>query len=128
MLTLPTGPNAFLTFTVALLVGIGIGIIGFALGRILAPTRELPKKKERYECGNPPKGRARGIFTMQYYPYLIIFLTVEPVAIYGFLVALAAHHYTLRVAGLLGGMILLLAPSLVFGLKWAGRLEVWSVE
>ncbi len=125
---LPSGPSAFLAFSVALLLGVGIGVIGFMLGRVLAPTRRLPKKRERYECGNPPKGRARGIFTMQYYPYLIIFLTVEPVAIYGFLVALAAHQYVTRVAGLLGGIILLLIPPLIFGLRLAGRLELWSVE
>ena len=125
---LPSGPSAFLTFSVALLLGIGIGVIGFMLGKVLAPTRRLPKKRERYECGNPPMGRARGIFTMQYYPYLIIFLTVEPVAIYGFLVALAAHTRTVAVAGILGAMILMLIPPLIFGLRLAGRLELWSVE
>ncbi len=125
---LQSGSSACLAFAVALLLGIGIGVIGYALGKILSPTRSLPKKKMRYECGNPPKGRARGIFTMQYYPYLIVFLTVEPVAIYGFLVALAAHARTLAVAGILGAMILMLIPPLIFGLRLAGRLELWSVE
>ena len=125
---IPSGSSAFLAFVVALLLGVGIGVIGYVLGKLMAPTRELPKKKLRYECGNPPKGRARGIFTMQYYPYLIVFLTVEPVAIYGFLVALAAHTRTVAVAGILGAMILMLIPPLIFGLRLAGRIELWSVE
>ncbi len=122
------GGQAILAFAVALALGVGIGVVGFALGRILSPTRELPKKRKRYECANPPVGRARGMFWMQYYPYLILFLTVEPAMVYSFFVCLTAASAPVRAAGVFAGIFALLLPPLVYGLRLAGRIELWSAD
>ncbi len=122
------GWTVFLTFLVGVSIGIGLGIIGLLLGKLVSPSKELPRKKERYECANPPKGRARGWFMMQYYPYLIIFLTIEPIMIFSFLFLLEAHVKTLFVSALFAVILGVLIPPLVFGLSSARRLELWSAD
>ncbi len=122
------GWTVFLTFVVGLAIGVGLGIIGLLLGKLVSPSKELPKKRERYECANPPKGRARGWFMMQYYPYLIIFLTIEPIMIFSFLFLLGAHVHTLFVSALFAAILGVLIPPLIFGLSSARRLELWSAD
>jgi len=122
------GLQIMLTFSAALIIGVGIGILGFILGRLLAPSRNLERKRLRYECGNPPRGRARGLFMMQYYPYLIVFLTVEPVMIYSFLLLMEAHSSPSRVLLLFLIILGIITPPLVFGLNSARRLKLWSAE
>ncbi|RLG53305.1 MAG: hypothetical protein DRN96_00225 [Thermoproteota archaeon] len=119
---------AAITLALAFAIGVVIGAIGFVLGRIISPRRELPMKRERYECGNKPMGRARGWFAMQYYPYLIVFLTVEPIAIYCFLSLILAKEALLQVSAILALIVAMLAPTLLFGLEAARRVELWLVQ
>ena len=120
--------QVLLAFSAVLIIGIGIGVLGFILGRLLAPSRSLERKRLRYECGNPPRGRARGLLMMQYYPYLIVFLTVEPVMIYSFLLLMEAHNSPYRVMLLFLTVLGIITPPLVFGLNSAWRLKLWSAE
>jgi NADH-quinone oxidoreductase subunit A len=120
------GHEVLATLSIGLILGIGLGLIGILLGKLLAPSRAFPKKRERYECANPPKGRARGLFMMQYYPYLILFLTLEPIMIYSFLFLLETHKYPVNALILFSGIVGMLIPPLIFGLHSARRLELWS--
>lgn len=117
-----------ITFSLGITIGIGLGIIGFILGKLLSPAKEYPRKRERYECANPPRGRARGLFMMQYYPYLILFLTLEPIMIYSFLFLLEAHRYIMNVSLLFGAMVAILVSPLLFGIYHVRRLELWSAH
>ncbi len=116
----------FITFSLGIIIGVGIGLVGLLLGKLLAPTRDLPKKRERYECANPPRGRARGLFMMQYYPFLILFLTLEPIMIYSFLFLLEAHVNIVNTFLLFLGIVAILVAPLIFGLYSVRRLELWS--
>ncbi len=120
--------EVLVTFSLGVAIGIGLGIIGFILGKILSPAKEYPRKRERYECANPPRGRARGLFMMQYYPFLILFLTLEPIMIYSFLFLMEAHRYVLNTTLLFGAMVAILASPLVFGIYYVRRLELWSAH
>ena len=106
------------------LPAIGI-LLAFIAARVLTPRHPSREKFARFEAGNPPFGRARGLFPMQYYPYLIIFLTVEPLVIYLFLIMMVLHDMTLTVALLFAGLSLVLAVPLIFALDSAKRLELW---
>ncbi|MGB9630497.1 MAG: NADH-quinone oxidoreductase subunit A [Candidatus Methanodesulfokora sp.] len=128
MTTAPAGYEVLMTFSIGLVLGIGLGLIGILLGKLLAPSREFPRKRERYECANPPRGRARGLFMMQYYPYLILFLTLEPIMIYSFLFLLEAYRHPVSALLLFSGIIGMLIPTLIFGLYSARRLELWSAH
>ncbi len=118
--------GVFITFLLGITIGVGLGLVGLLLGKLLAPTRDLPKKRERYECANPPRGRARGLFMMQYYPFLILFLTLEPIMIYSFLFLLEAHVNIVNTTLLFLGIIAILVAPLIFGLYSVRRLELWS--
>ena len=120
--------NVLITFSLGIVIGVGLGAIGLILGKLLAPSKDLPKKKERYECANPPQGRARGLFIMQYYPFLILFLMLEPVMIYSFLFLLEAHRYIFNVSLLFTAMVAILVSPLIFGICYAMRLELWSMR
>lgn len=120
--------EVIMTFSLGISIGMGLGIIGFLLGKILSPAYGYPRKKERYECANPPRGRARGLFMMQYYPFLILFLTLEPIMIYSFLFLMEAHRYVINVSLLFGAIVAILASPLVFGIYYVRRLELWSAH
>jgi NADH-quinone oxidoreductase subunit A len=120
------GLLVLVTFSIGLILGIGLGIVGIALGKIISPSRDFPKKRERYECANPPVGRARGLLMMQYYPFLLLFLTIEPIMIYSFLFLLESYKYPLSALLLFTGILGLMIPPLIFGLHSARRLELWS--
>ncbi|MGY0288393.1 MAG: NADH-quinone oxidoreductase subunit A [Candidatus Methanodesulfokora washburnensis] len=120
------GYEVLATISIGLILGIGLGLIGILLGKLLAPSRDFPRKRERYECANPPKGRARGLFMMQYYPYLILFLTLEPIMIYSFLFLLETHKYPVNALILFSSIVGMLIPPLIFGIHSARRLELWS--
>lgn len=127
MATFSLDVNAAFTVGLGLVAGVLLGLIGILLGRILPPSQDYPLKRERFEAGNPPKGRARGWFSMQYYPYLIIFLTVEPIVVYSFLYLLATRSYPYQSALLLTLILLVLIPPLIFGLESARRIRGWLV-
>ena len=62
---------------------------------------------------------------MQYFSYLILFLTVEPIMIYSFLFLLADRVFFLNAIQLFLAVLLMLVPPLIFGLASAKRLELW---
>ncbi|HLN88528.1 MAG TPA: NADH-quinone oxidoreductase subunit A [Candidatus Binatia bacterium] len=112
----------------ALAGGIGFGAVGFALSRLVAPPKPLPLKNERFDCGNQPTTQGRGHLTMQYYAYLVVFLTVEPVFIYWFLLLMDAHQAFVPTAELFGVILVMLIPPIVFGLDSARKIGLWSMK
>lgn len=85
-------------------------------------------KNERFECGNPPSKQGRGQLTMQYYPYLVVFLTVEPVFIFSFLLLMDARQAFTQVTVLFGVIILMLIPPVIFGLDSARKIHLWKMK
>ncbi len=117
-----------IVLSMSIIVGFGIGIFGYLLARLVSPRKDLPLKRVRYECGNKPLGRARGWYAMQYYAFLILFLTVEPITIYLFILLIMANTALVDVSILFLLILGMLAPTLYFGVKVAGRLKLWLME
>jgi NADH-quinone oxidoreductase subunit A len=128
MVALAVDPNALIAFILALIGGIGFGLVGYVLNRLVAPQKYFPMKNERFECGNPPSKKGRGLFTMQYYAYLVVFLTVEPLFIYLFLLLMEAHVFFLTVVQLFGLILLMLVPPVIFGLDAARKIALWRIR
>jgi NADH-quinone oxidoreductase subunit A len=118
----------FIAFVIALVSGIGFGLLGYVITRIVAPPKYLPMKNERFECGNPPIKKGRGLFTMQYYAYLVVFLTVEPVFIYMFLLLMDIRQSFYTVVELFALITLMLIPPIIFGLDSARRISIWTMK
>ncbi|OGD45832.1 hypothetical protein A3K70_04645 [Candidatus Bathyarchaeota archaeon RBG_16_48_13] len=120
--------NALVTFLLALSGGLGAGLLSYAISRLVAPPKHSTIKEARFEAGNPPSKRGRGWFTMQYYAYLVVFLTVEPIFFYLFLLLMETHEMYYSVVQLFVLIMLMLAPPLVFGLDAANRIELWKIK
>jgi len=120
--------DTIVAFVLALGAGIGFGLFGFAVSRLVAPPKPTPLKNERFECGNPPSKEGRGQLTMQYYGYLVVFLTVEPVFIYSFLLLMDAHQAYFTVVALFAVILLMLIPPLIFGLNSARKIHLWKMK
>ncbi|MCX8204155.1 MAG: NADH-quinone oxidoreductase subunit A [Candidatus Nezhaarchaeota archaeon] len=52
-------------------------ISSILFAKILSPSRPNPRKTLTYECGQVPAGPTKSRFTVQYYPYAVVY------AIYG---------------------------------------------
>ena len=117
--------NLLISLLLALAIGLGAGLAGLIISRLITPRKDYAMKKERFECANPAVGKARGWFMMQYFGYIIIFLTVEPLMIYSFLFLLAGRVLFLNTVQLFAAILLMLAPPLIFGLNSATKLELW---
>ena len=119
-----------ITLMVILSLGVVVGVLGYLVSRLITPRREYTSnlsKFMRFEAGNPPHGRARGFFVMQYYAYLIIFLTVEPIVIYFFIVMMDILAYPISII-IFSILTLSLIPPLIFGLNEAKKVSVWILE
>jgi NADH-quinone oxidoreductase subunit A len=120
--------DVFFTFFIALTLGLGGTLLVYVISRMITPFKKFKMKRERFECANPPSGKARGWFMMQYYCYLIIFLTIEPIMIFFFLFLLAERALLINSAVLFIGILLLLIPPLIFGLDAAKKLDMWKSD
>lgn len=120
-----TDISNLVVLSLAVIIGFGIGIVGYILARLVSPRKELPLKRERYECGNRPLGRARGWYAMQYYAFLILFLTIEPISIYLFILLIMANTAIVDVTLLFVLILGMLIPTLYFGVKVARRVGLW---
>ena len=120
--------NTLIAFLLALFGGLGAGLLSYAISRLVAPPKHSAIKEERFEAGNPPTKRGRGWFTMQYYAYLVVFLTVEPIFIYLFLLLMEVHRMFYNVVQLFALITLMLVPPLFFGLDAARKIDLWKMK
>lgn len=56
-------------------------ISSLLLAKILSPTRPNPRKSLTYECGQVPVGPTKQRFTIQYYPYAVVYAVYGALAI-----------------------------------------------
>lgn len=111
--------------------------LGFIVVATLAPVILLflvvtprdkhpsPMKLETYEAGQIPAGRGRTRFIIQYYPYLLIFVIYDVLAMFLFAWAL-----TLRTIGSAGTLpififVVVLMIPLAYSLHLANEKELW---
>lgn len=114
-----------------LLILIFIVLVVVAVAPLLVVPLMLTGKQrkgvavEPFESGQVPVGEARRRFVMQYYPYLLIFVVFDVMAMFLFAWAVSFSSLGLdRSVPVLLFIGILLAP-MIFGLKQAERREVW---
>ena len=93
-----------------------LGAIGLIISYLISPSKPNLTKRLRYETGNPPKGRARGLLGMQYYLYILLFLIVEPIFIFLFLIIPSIKSGN-NFASVLGIAFLMYLLPLYYGIK-----------
>jgi NADH-quinone oxidoreductase subunit A len=60
-----------------ILVGLAVGVVPMALGKLLSPSRPDPEKLSPYECGIEPFEDARMKFDVRYYLVAILFIIFD---------------------------------------------------
>ncbi len=116
--------GVYLDVAVILLVGVVISILSYVLGRALS-RGEAPDTSKRFESGNLPEGRARGQFIMQYFPYLLMFMLMEPAFVIMFIVLLG---YRLPSFIIFLASLVTVLPALAFAYREAGVIRKWLTE
>ena len=106
----------------------GIAAMGPALviSRMISPRkRSNPVKFLPMECGQVPSGEGRTHFMMQYYPYILMFVVFDVMAIFLFAWASALLELpksaTLPMMGFLAIMFGAMAPALYL----SGKRKIW---
>ena len=104
--------------TIALVLGVRI---------VISPRdpRPTPEKKAPFESGQISSGAGRTRFIIQYYPYMLLFVVYDVIAM--FLFAWALNLRALGAAGTLPVLIFLAValPPLAYALHLANRRENW---
>lgn len=87
--------------------------------------RPTPEKKAAFESGQISSGPGRTRFIIQYYPYILLFVVYDVIAM--FLFAWAINLRALGAAGTVPIVIFLAValPPLAFALHLANRRENW---
>ena len=60
-----------------ILVGLAVGVVPMALGKLLSPSRPDPEKLSPYECGFEAFEDARMKFDVRYYLVAILFILFD---------------------------------------------------
>ena len=60
-----------------ILVGLAVGVVPMALGKLLSPSRPDPEKLSPYECGFEAFEDARMKFDVRYYLVAILFIIFD---------------------------------------------------
>ncbi len=109
---------------VSLLIPIGAYYISIAI----SPEIEYVMKRERFESGNPRSGRSRGFFIMQYYPYLLMFSSLEPLVVLLIFILISPHEFLNLISYAVFVSLIIILPILYFAYKYAEDLSLWREE
>ena len=114
--------------TVVLMFGFAVVSMAPALliSRMISPRKKSnPVKFLPMECGQVPSGEGRTHFMMQYYPYILMFVIFDVVAIFlyawGSSLLELPKSATLPMLGFLGIMF----GAMSFALYQSGRRRIW---
>ena len=114
--------------TVVLMFGFAVVAMAPALliSRMISPRRKSnPVKFLPMECGQVPSGEGRTHFMMQYYPYILMFVIFDVVAI--FLYAWGSSLLELPKSATLPmlGFLAIIFGAMSFALYQSGRRRIW---
>jgi NADH-quinone oxidoreductase subunit A len=106
---------------VVLLVTFPLLFFGWLMGaKGRDPIRDAP-----FESGQTHFGEARQRYMMQYYPYLIMFVAFDVVAMFLFTWGLAFSALPFSQDYLFLVFLVILAPPLAYALYLSGKRELW---
>lgn len=108
-------------------VGVVFTLPTVIIPRLLGPHKPNPIKNAPFECGQPPLGRGKMHFMMQYYAYLLMFVVFDVMAM--FLYAWAAAYLPLGLGTISSWVMTVFIGALLipmgYAVYMAGRREIW---
>ena len=81
-------------------------------------------KQVRYEAGNPPSGDAHKPVLYQYFGYILLFISLDPVFMLLFILPAIVESWS-KVALLSLAIVLIILPPLAYAVRYARKIEYW---
>lgn len=117
-----------LPIVIILVAGYG----GYKLISLIVPHEYSPLKVSRFEAGNVPSGEGRLWFPLQYYGYLLIYTTIEPIVVLLFVIASAPfyHNFILfrNLVFILSSFIILVYPVIYYAISQVNIIINWELR
>jgi len=122
--------QALLAFGLPLILFLLAGYGGYKFLSLVVPSEYNPVKVSRFEAGNIPYGEGRLWFPLQYYGYVLIYTSLEPIVVLFFAIAEAAYSTLLfrNFLIIILSSIVILYPILYYAVKQVNIIENWLVR
>lgn len=124
--------QAIMAFGLPTILILGLGYGGYKILSLILPQNPTPLKISRFEAGNVPYGEGRLWFPLQYYGYLLMYVTIEPIIILLFAIALAPLQGNfLLFRNLLiitGSFIILIYPVMYYSITQINAIQNWVLR
>ena len=114
--------------TVVMMFAFGIAAIAPALviSRMISPRkRSNPVKFLPMECGQVPSGEGRTHFMMQYYPYILMFVVFDVMAIFLYAWGAALLELPKSATFPMMGFLAILFGAMAPALYLSGKRRIW---
>ena len=114
--------------TVVLMFGFAVVAMAPALliSRMISPRKKSnPVKFLPMECGQVPSGEGRTHFMMQYYPYILMFVIFDVVAIFLYAWGSALLGLPKNATLPMIGFLAIMFGAMSFALYQSGRRRIW---
>ena len=108
----------------------GFAVVALApaliVSRMIAPrTKSNPVKFLPIECGQVPSGEGRTHFMMQYYPYILMFVVFDVMAIFLYAWGSALLELPKSATLPMMGFLAIMFGAMAFALYQSGRRRIW---
>ena len=124
--------QAILAFGIPIVVFLVAGYGVYKIIKLIVPSNPNPLKVSRFEAGNIPTGLGRLWFPLQYYGYLLIYTTLEPIIVLLIPIAYSDYYVSFSVFAKLLMIIIvfivLMYPVLYYSIKQINILEYWGLR
>lgn len=92
---------------------------------MLSARDKAPIRDSLFESGQVPVGEGRRRLVMQYYPYLIMFVVFDVLAMFLFAWGIAYAGIGLEGSVFVLIFLAVLVPPLIYALRLSGKKELW---
>lgn len=124
--------QASISFGLPFILVLAGGYGTYKLLSLVVPHVPNPIKNSRFEAGNIPTGEGRLWFPLQYYGYLLIYTTLEPIVIILFLAAAIPYHgdFSLlrNLLVVVGSFLVIMYPILYYTIKQVDQIIYWELR
>ena len=124
--------QAILAFGLPLVLFLAAGYGGYKVLSLAVEGKFNPLKVSRFEAGNIPFGEGRLWFPLQYYGYLLVYTSIEPIIVLLFSIAEASYFTSFMLFRnlliIVFTTIAVLYPVLYYAVKQVNIIQYWLIR
>lgn len=117
----------WLAVAIAVALLLGLTLLAIYAVYLIAPQAPTEAKRRRYEAGNPPHGEPKAPLAMQYFGYVLMLVTLEPLVVLP-IVYFALKPTSLASAAMVLAALALVAAASIYGYAHSRDIRKWTVD